>query len=279
MKKRSWLFIAVGVLLVSAGGLGSPLFAQDTNDPEANKALLLAWWEAEAEHTYDRMDTFFTDDIVRHSVATSAIMPDIEITNLEVYTQFLKGTAAMFPDYHMVPQMLSAEGEYVAFYGIFYGTFAANGNLIEVPMVGFARFEDGKIAELWVEWDNVTWNAQMGQVPPEPVEEPISSIDDVVGIWAIHGEEWSWFMELTPDGNAYIGPKGCRANVVTCVEHGTYTVEGSQIHWLSREARYEVFVTKQGSKSVSLRFVLNGEDDYPERKESLDGQTIYPAES
>jgi predicted ester cyclase len=167
MKKGSWLFIAVCALLVFAGVIGSPLFAQDANDPEANKGLLLAWWEAEAEHTYDRMDTFFTEDIVRHSAATSAVMPDTVITNLDEYTQFLQGTAAMFPDYRMTPLLLCAEDEYVAFYGMFSGTFAANGNLIEVPMAGFARFEDGKIAELWVEWDNVTWNAQMGEAPPE----------------------------------------------------------------------------------------------------------------
>jgi predicted ester cyclase len=278
MRKRSWLFIAVGLLLVSARVLGSPLAAQDENDPEANKSLLLAWWEAEAEHTYDRMEEFFTPDIVRHSVATSAIMPDTEITNLEVYTQFLQGTAAMFPDYHMIPLMLCAEGEYVAFYATFVGTFAANGTAIDIPMVGFARFEDGKIAELWVEWDNMTWNAQMGKALSEPVEEPISNVDDVAGVWYIHGKGWGWLMELTPDGHVYVGPKGCSANIVTCVSYGAYAVEGGQIHWLTTEARYDVFVTRQADKPVSLRFVLIDEDSFADRKEALDGQTIYPAE-
>lgn len=169
MKRLSWLFFIVCALLLTTAVVDSHLFAQSGNDPESNRALLLAWWDAEAEHTYDRMDTFFTEDIVRHSAATSAIMPDMEITNLEVYTQFLQGTAALFPDYRMIPQLLTAEGDYVAFYATFSGTYAPNGNHIEIPMVGFARFDGGKIAELWVEWDNVTWDSQMGT--PEQANE------------------------------------------------------------------------------------------------------------
>jgi predicted ester cyclase len=162
MKKLSWLFITLSTLLLLALVAGPPLVAQDDNDPAANKAVLAAFFEAEAARDYGRFDELFVSDFVRHSVATTAVMPGVEVTSLEAYKQFLQATAAMFPDYYNTPQALIADGEYVAFYSIFSGTFVENGNHIEIPIVGYARFAHGKIAELWVEWDNITWNAQMG---------------------------------------------------------------------------------------------------------------------
>ncbi len=170
MKKRSWLFIAVGTLLAFAGLIGSPLFAQDANDSETNKALVLALIEADNARDYDRMDDLLAEDVVRHSAATSISMPEISVvSNREEYKRFLQASAEAFPDYRSTVLMVAAEGEYVAYYSTFSGTFAANGNKVEAPIVGFVRIEDGKIAEAWVEWDNVSWGAQMQQGAPPPV--------------------------------------------------------------------------------------------------------------
>ncbi len=162
MKKVSWLLIVISALILLPVRAGSPAAAQDGGDPEANKAVLTAFFEAEAAREYDRMDEFFVEDFVRHSVATTAVMPDVEITTLEQYVQFLQGMAATFPDYYTTPQMLVAEGDYVAFYAIWSGTFAENGHATGGPMVGFVRFEGGKMAEMWVEWDSLTWTRQIG---------------------------------------------------------------------------------------------------------------------
>jgi predicted ester cyclase len=264
------LLIFVALLLFVA-----PVVAQD-DSPEANKAILVAFAEAEAARDYDRMDEFFVEDFVRHSAATTAIMPEGQVSSLEEYVQFLRDTAAMFPDYYNTPQMLIAEGDYVAFYLNFSGTFAENGNHIEIPIVGYARFEAGKIAEMWIEWDNVTWNAQMMAAPVETSETPIVGIEDVVGVWRIHGRGWAWFMETTPDGQVYVGPRGCAPD--NCVEHATFDVANGQIHWWSRAARYDVFVTRQGDAPASLRFELVGSDNYSERREALDGQMVFPVE-
>jgi predicted ester cyclase len=178
MKGKSKLLLVV----LALGLFVMPVFAQE-DALEANKAIAVAWWEAEAAHEYERMGEFFTEDVVRHSLATSTVMPETQVTNLEEYTLFLQGTAAMVPDYIFTPQMVAAEGDFVAWYGVFSGTFAENGNLIEVPLAGFFRFEDGKIAEIWTEWDNITWGAQMNEgAPPSQVaayEPPIAGDFDV----------------------------------------------------------------------------------------------------
>jgi hypothetical protein len=70
MKSISRLLIVVATLSL----LIVPVVAQD-NDLEANKALALAWWEAETAREYDRMGEFFTQDVVRHSVATVSPLP------------------------------------------------------------------------------------------------------------------------------------------------------------------------------------------------------------
>jgi predicted ester cyclase len=274
MRHISKLFFAIVVLMLFI----SPVTAQVAKE-ETNKALLLAFWEAEAARDYDQFDLFFTQDLVRHSAATSAVMPDTQVTNLDEYVQFLQGTAAMFPDYVLTPQMLVAEGDYVAFYGIWTGTYVENGNFIAVPMVGFARFQDGKIAELWVEWDNAVWNTQMmAETPLQPVETPISSVEEVVGVWNVLFQGETFRMELTQDGQVHVGTKV----FPDYISQGKFAIEGNQIHWLAGEdnpeAFYNVFVTKLGDTRQSLRFELVGSDNYEGRREVLAGQTLFPAD-
>jgi hypothetical protein len=279
---KIWLVI-FAVLLLSM--LVSPtLMAQDTvSDEAAHKALLLAFWEAEAARDYDRLDEFFTPDFVRHSVATSAVMPPaFAITNRTDYRQFLRDTAVTFPDYYSVPGMLVVEGDYAAFYGLFVGTFAENGNQIEVPIMGFVRFEDNLIDEMWVEWDNLTWNTQMMAQPMEYAFVPITGIDDLVGVWRIYGNGWAWFAEFTADGMTFIGHRDCASDV--CAEHEEFTVEGNQIRFLSsqmhpqcQDATYNVFKVMAGDTQVGLRYEPVGEDCHPERSEALDPtKIIYP---
>ncbi len=274
MKRRTWQLILVPALILALITVGSPLRAQDKSDPAANKALLKAWWQVEAAHAYDRMGEFFAADIVRHSVATDAVMPETPVTNLKEYEQFLRATVAMFPDYRFVPQMLTAEDNQVAYYGTFVGTFAQNGNQIKVPMIGFARFNNGKVAELWTEWDNLTWNTQMGVIPLETGERPIEKIEDVVGVWHLYDPSWTQppQMQLLPDGTVKVGTKECPA----CIKQAKYAVEGQTIHWQEPEARYAVFVTYIAGKPMRLRFVLIGTDPYVDREKSLVGKVLFP---
>jgi ketosteroid isomerase-like protein len=42
---------------------------------------------------------------------------------------------------------------------------------VDGPFIAFFRIESGKIAELWVEWDNVAMLTQLGLSQPKPSEE------------------------------------------------------------------------------------------------------------
>ncbi|MGB5302463.1 MAG: ester cyclase, partial [Gemmatimonadota bacterium] len=46
------------------------------------------------------------------------------------------------------------------------GPFPPSGKQLELPFIGLLRVENGKIAEIWVEWDNLNALAQLGHFPP-----------------------------------------------------------------------------------------------------------------
>jgi predicted ester cyclase len=46
------------------------------------------------------------------------------------------------------------------------GPFPASGNRVDLKFIGILRIENGKVAEIWVEWDNLTVLTQLGHFPP-----------------------------------------------------------------------------------------------------------------
>ena len=46
------------------------------------------------------------------------------------------------------------------------GPYSASGKKVDVRFLGILRFEEGKIAEMWVEWDNLNILTQLGHFPP-----------------------------------------------------------------------------------------------------------------
>ena len=46
------------------------------------------------------------------------------------------------------------------------GPFPATGKKAEVDYLSIIRLEGGKIAEMWVEWDNLAILSQLGHFPP-----------------------------------------------------------------------------------------------------------------
>lgn len=282
--KWRWGFSILMVLL-SVLSIGPSVFAQNVNQEEANKALLLEWWEVEAAKDYYRMAEFFVEDVVRHSAATSAVMPPgFEINDLTTYQEFLRQTARMLPDYYMTPITLVAEGDLVSFYATFNGVFVESGNRISLPMMGIIRFEDGLMAELWVEWDNVSWNAQMTAPSAETTEAPITGIDDIVGTWRVYSEDYGWarFVIFTEQGIAYAGAsRSCLPD--DCFDRSEFAIEGDAVHFLTSEvypdcaeATYTVYVVSQNGNPVGLRFDLVGDDCTVERVEAFARKTIYP---
>lgn len=91
----------------------------------------------------------------------------------EEFIALQRGFMTTFPDQHVRLEQMIAEGDHVAVRAIYTGTqsgpmgdFPASGNKVDGPFIAFFRIESGKIAELWVEWDNVAMLTQLGVLPP-----------------------------------------------------------------------------------------------------------------
>jgi predicted ester cyclase len=145
---------------------------------EVNKAVIRQWVKTLNENEPDSLDTFVVEGFVRHSQAT----PDVEVNSLKDFKRFDRETREIFPDYQTTLEQLVAEGDLVAFWGTFSGTqegpmgaWPATGESVELDMSGIFRLEEGKIAELWITWDNLSGLTQLGLVPELPVPAPSDS--------------------------------------------------------------------------------------------------------
>jgi len=136
---------------------------------EANKKIVRAFADAGNRNDLEAFDTVLAPDFVRHCEAT----PEVTVTTCEEFKQFYRDTAETFPDQQMILDTLVAEEDRVAFWGKFSGTqsgpmgpFPPTGRRLESEVAGMFRIEAGRIAELWVTWDNLSGLAQLGLFPP-----------------------------------------------------------------------------------------------------------------
>jgi steroid delta-isomerase-like uncharacterized protein len=138
-----------------------------------NKILVRSFAEAGNQNDLAAFDALLTPDFARHSEAT----PEVTVTTCEEFKQFYRDTAETFPDQRMNLDKLVAEGNRVAFWGTFSGTqrgpmgpFPPTGKRLVSDCAGMFRIEDGRIAELWVTWDNLSGLIQLGLFPPPESE-------------------------------------------------------------------------------------------------------------
>lgn len=134
---------------------------------EMNKELFRQYVEAYNAKDIDRLDQLMTADFARHSQAAT------EVSSLEEFKADLRQGAEAFPDAHMEFHTVLAEGDKVAAYGTWTGTQEAawgplpgTGESAELKFFYLFRVEDGKLAEMWTEWDNVGFLTQLGHFPP-----------------------------------------------------------------------------------------------------------------
>ena len=76
------------------------------------------------------------------------------------------------PDARQEVDFMFADGNWVAVHATYAGTqdgamgpFPPSGKRLELPFIGILRLENGKIAEIWVEWDNMNALTQLGHFP------------------------------------------------------------------------------------------------------------------
>lgn len=155
------------VLLAATFLVSGPLAGQSVE--ERNKAVFHSMVEAVNARDLDALDDLMVEDLVRHSQATAPL----EVRSLEDFKAFLETDFAAVPDSRQECPIVIAEGDYVAAWCEYAGTqqgamgpLPPTGKPMRLDFAGFLRFEEGRIAEMWVIWDNLTAMAQLGHWPP-----------------------------------------------------------------------------------------------------------------
>jgi predicted ester cyclase len=138
---------------------------------EDTKAVLRRFEHAMNARRHDLLDEIMAPDVVRHCQAT----PAIDVRNLAQFKEFLTLDAAMFPDNVQTFHHILVDGDMAAIWATYEGTqtgqmgpFPPSGKKTKFDFAGVVRMADGKIAELWLTWDNVTILRQLGHLPATP---------------------------------------------------------------------------------------------------------------
>lgn len=153
-----------------------PLVAACT--AEDNEQIVLDMTEAINARNLDALDDLVAPGVQRHSGAT----PGLVIENLAQFKAFLEADFASVPDSLQTVNVILSEGDKVAVHVTYEGTqlgdfgpFPPTGKRMKIPFIGILRIENGLIAEIWVEWDNLNALTQLGHFPPAQMEDPGST--------------------------------------------------------------------------------------------------------
>ena len=149
------------LMIVLVGASITPCLAGEAENIQIVRSMA----QAINERDLEALDNLVAQDVVRHSAATAGVT----VTNLEEFRAFLKSDFATIPDSVQTIDLIFANDEYVAMRVTYSGTqkgpmgpFPASGKKLVLPFVGILRIEDGKVAEIWVEWDNLYALTQLG---------------------------------------------------------------------------------------------------------------------
>ena len=141
---------------------------------EQNKALVCALVEAVNQQDWRRFDDLVEPDLLRHSSTAG----QGQIRGRDQLREYLKGEFITFPDATETIHFLVAEGDRVAVHSGFTGTqhgpmgnFPATGKTLRADFISIYRIAEGRIAEVWAEWDCLNGLIQLGHLP-QPTQSP-----------------------------------------------------------------------------------------------------------
>lgn len=134
------------------------------------RALFRQLEEAMNARELDRLDDVIAPNFVRHCQATAQLV----VNTRADFVEFLRQDAAMFPDNVQTFKHVVVDGDMAGFWATYEGTqkgqmgpFPPSGKRASFDFAGVARIEDGKFAEWWITWDNMTILGQLGHLPTE----------------------------------------------------------------------------------------------------------------
>ena len=135
---------------------------------EQNKTVIRRFLEAWNNRQPEAFDDLIAHNVVRHCQAT----PTVEVHNLDQLKRFLQQDTAIVPDSRQTIVEMVAEGNLVGVWGTYEGTqhgaigpLPASGAKTQFDFGAVFRMVDGKIAEWWITWDNMTILRQLGHMP------------------------------------------------------------------------------------------------------------------
>ena len=144
------------------------LFRRISGELKLNKALVMEAFAALDAGALDDLDKYIAPNYVRHCQAT----PDAVVESLDDFKALLREWSDTYSNVVTTIEVLVAEGDLVAFYGSYIATqigpmgpFPATGKKMVSKFAGYHRISDGKIAETWVTWDNLSALVQLGLFP------------------------------------------------------------------------------------------------------------------
>jgi len=136
---------------------------------EQNKTLISSFINSVNARDWESLRMLLAPDFVRHSNAAG----DPEVHSANELIAFLKNEYASFPDAQETVLDLVAEGERVAARSNFCGThlgrmgsYPPSGKVLSATTLAIYRLDGGRIAEAWVEWDNLYGLRQLGYHNP-----------------------------------------------------------------------------------------------------------------
>ncbi|MGY1671988.1 ester cyclase [Geodermatophilus sp. SYSU D00710] len=139
-----------------------------TDGAEQIRTLVRRLEDAMNTRRLDLLDDVLAPDVVRHSQAT----PHLSISDRGQFKDFLRQDAETFPDNVQTFTQVLVDGDRAAVWATYEGTqtgpmgpFPPSGKKARFDFAGVFRVEDGRIAEMWLVWDNVTVLSQLGHLP------------------------------------------------------------------------------------------------------------------
>lgn len=163
--------------------------AMPAHGADAARDVVLSFVEAANARDFARVESLLLPDFARHSQAT----PDVQVRSRADMLRFLEANAQAFADEHVELEELVVEGDRVAFRGTYAGTqigqlgpFSPTGRTARVDISGTFRLEGGRIAELWILWDNVALLGQLGHDlarSDPPVDGPVERNRALARVW------------------------------------------------------------------------------------------------
>ena len=160
------VIVMAGIALMAVVSGCKPVAIQQAED---NKQVFLRSIDVINSKNFEALNELGIANFVRHCQAT----PDVKVNSLAEFKQYLRQDSATFPDSRLTIDHVVAEGDFVAFHGTYVGTqkgpmgpFPPSNRQMSVEIAGLQRIESGKVAEMWVTWDNLAALTQLGYFPP-----------------------------------------------------------------------------------------------------------------